>query len=167
MTFAPGVLSQQVQVSVTGDTAVESNETFTLTLSNPVSATIADGSALGTITNDDVAVPGNVSLSISDASVIEGDPGTGVAPGWFSTSGNQIVDSAGNPVQIAGVNWFGMETRHLRAARPVDAQLQGHDGPDGGAGLQHDPPAVLERDACTPPGRRNGIDFSKNPDLQG
>ncbi|PRC43566.1 chitinase, partial [Mycobacterium sp. ITM-2017-0098] len=110
VTFAPGILSQQIQVSITGDTAVEQNETITLTLSNAGGATIADGSALGTITNDDVVIPPNVSLSISDASVTEGAPGTGVAPGYFSTSGNQIIDSVGNPVQIAGVNWFGFES---------------------------------------------------------
>ena len=51
-------------------------------------------------------------LSISDASVVEGNPGAAAAvprAGWFSTSGNQIVDSAGHSVQIAGVNWFGFE----------------------------------------------------------
>ncbi len=30
--------------------------------------------------------------------------------GWWHTSGNQILDSAGNPVRIAGINWYGFET---------------------------------------------------------
>jgi endoglucanase len=30
--------------------------------------------------------------------------------GYWHTSGREIVDSAGNPVRIAGVNWFGFET---------------------------------------------------------
>ena len=30
--------------------------------------------------------------------------------GYWHTSGNQILDSAGNPVRIAGVNWYGFET---------------------------------------------------------
>jgi endoglucanase len=30
--------------------------------------------------------------------------------GFWHTSGNQIFDSAGNPVRIAGVNWYGFET---------------------------------------------------------
>ncbi len=110
ITFAPGVLSQQISVTVTGDGTAETDETFTLTLSSPSGVTVADGSATGTIVNDDVINPANLMLSISDASVVEGAPGSGVAPGWFSTSGNQIVDSAGNPVQIAGINWFGMES---------------------------------------------------------
>ena len=59
-------------------------ETVGLTLSSPSGATIADGAATGTILDDDVINPANLMLSISDASVVEGAPGSGVAPGWFS-----------------------------------------------------------------------------------
>ncbi|WP_161976448.1 Calx-beta domain-containing protein [Mycolicibacterium sp. CH28] len=55
VTFAPGVVSQVINVGVTGDTTVEPTETFTVTLSNPTGATIAVASATGTITNDDTA----------------------------------------------------------------------------------------------------------------
>src|SRR5216684_8292848 len=34
----------------------------------------------------------------------------GVGAGFWHTSGNQILDSSGNPVRIAGVNWYGFET---------------------------------------------------------
>ncbi|MGV9348156.1 cellulase family glycosylhydrolase [Streptomyces spiralis] len=30
--------------------------------------------------------------------------------GYWHTSGRQILDAAGNPVRIAGINWFGFET---------------------------------------------------------
>ena len=39
LTFAPGVVSQTVKVAVTGDTAVEPTETFTVKLANPTNAT--------------------------------------------------------------------------------------------------------------------------------
>jgi len=113
LTFAAGETSKVINVQVTGDTAVEANETLKLILSSPTGATIRDGAAIGTIVNDDSATPTLPTLSISDASVIEGNPGTGAAPGWLSTSGNQIVDSAGHSVQIAGVNWFGFENNDL------------------------------------------------------
>lgn len=113
LTFAAGETSKVVHVQVTGDTAIEVDETMKLTLSSPTGATIGDGRAIGTIVNDDVATPTQPTLSISDASVIEGNPGGGAAPGWLSTSGNQIVDSAGHSVQIAGVNWFGFENNDL------------------------------------------------------
>lgn len=73
VTFAPGVTSQIVAVKVIGDTTVESNETFTVTLTNSSGATIARASATGTITNDDVVTPPTV--SIADVSVVEGNSG--------------------------------------------------------------------------------------------
>jgi hypothetical protein len=59
---------------VVGDTDVEPAETFRVVLASPSGATIVDGSATGTITNDDMAsVP---TLSIGDAAVAEGNSGT-------------------------------------------------------------------------------------------
>jgi hypothetical protein len=55
LTFAPNTTTQTITVLVSGDTKVESNETFTVTLSNPTNATIASGTGTGTITNDDSA----------------------------------------------------------------------------------------------------------------
>jgi predicted extracellular nuclease len=53
VTFAPGVTSQTISVPIIGDTVPENNETLTVALSNPSGGTIADGSATGTLTNDD------------------------------------------------------------------------------------------------------------------
>jgi CSLREA domain-containing protein len=55
--FPPMDTSESVSVTVNGDTAVEPNETFTVTLSNPSGASISDGAATGTIINDDLAPP--------------------------------------------------------------------------------------------------------------
>ncbi|QYU67357.1 hypothetical protein J4558_20850 [Leptolyngbya sp. 15MV] len=59
LTFeAGGALSQTISVTVNGDTAAEADETLTVTLSGLVNGsgttTIADGSATGTIVNDDL-----------------------------------------------------------------------------------------------------------------
>jgi hypothetical protein len=55
VTFAPGVVTMPVTVNVVGDTAVEANEIFTLTISatSPTGVTIARATATGTIANDD------------------------------------------------------------------------------------------------------------------
>jgi len=58
LTFAPGDTSETVTVDVAGDQSDESNETFTLELSDPVGAVIADASGTGTITDDDFTPPG-------------------------------------------------------------------------------------------------------------
>lgn len=54
LTFSAGESSKTVNVTVRGDTRVEQDETFRFTLSNPTGATIANGTATGTIRNDDV-----------------------------------------------------------------------------------------------------------------
>ena len=43
LTFRAGETEKAIPVSVVGDTSIEPNETFTVTLSNPVNATIAKG----------------------------------------------------------------------------------------------------------------------------
>ncbi len=72
VTFAPGVTHQTVTVTVHGDARFEANETLEVTLGAPVGATIADGSATGTIENDD-AMP---ALSIGDVTVAKGNAGS-------------------------------------------------------------------------------------------
>ena len=57
VTFRPGETSKTIDVVVVGDTTFEPDETFTVTLSNPANATIADRSADGTIQNDDQPPP--------------------------------------------------------------------------------------------------------------
>ncbi len=55
LSFAAGETVKTVTVPIVGDQVPEPSETFTVTLSNPTNATIADGSATGTIANDDGA----------------------------------------------------------------------------------------------------------------
>lgn len=72
LTFAPGESSQTIQVPVLGDVVDESDETFTLILSNPVNGALADGEATGTIEDDDTA---QVTMG-SGVQVLERDSGT-------------------------------------------------------------------------------------------
>ena len=51
--FPANSTSQTVEIEILGDRYPEENETLTATLSNVVNATIADGTAIGTIINDD------------------------------------------------------------------------------------------------------------------
>ena len=69
LSFAPGVTTKTVAVTVNGDTAMEANESFVVNLSNPVNATLFDAQGIGTITNDDgVAAPQSAPLSPSEPS---------------------------------------------------------------------------------------------------
>ncbi|MBP2295975.1 beta strand repeat-containing protein [Azospirillum rugosum] len=55
VTFAPGETSKTITVTVAGDTQEEADEGFTVTLSNPVGATLGTATANGLIRNDDIA----------------------------------------------------------------------------------------------------------------
>ena len=76
LTFPPGTTTQTLSVPVIGDTLVEGNEFFNVTLNNATNANIGDSLGLGTIIDDDVAAPQLPSLSIGDATVAEGNAGT-------------------------------------------------------------------------------------------
>ena len=165
LTFAPGVTSQQINVPILADTAVETTEAFTVTLSNPTGATITGATATATITNTAVTPTVTPGLSISDASATE--PGSGgMAPGFLRTSGNQIIDSQGKTVQISGVNWFGMESTTqaphglwTRSYKEMINEMAGL----GFNTIRLPYSSELLHTTAAP----NGIDFSKNADLQG
>ncbi|MCX5947220.1 MAG: Ig-like domain-containing protein [Cyanobacteria bacterium] len=57
LTFATGESSKTITVNVNGDSTVEFDEDFTVSLSNTSNATITTASASGTILNDDTAAP--------------------------------------------------------------------------------------------------------------
>ena len=74
LTFGAEETSKTIEVPVNGDTRDEADETFAVRLSGAVGAEVEDGSATGTIRNDD-----DPTLSISDASpaaVAEADGAT-------------------------------------------------------------------------------------------
>jgi Ca2+-binding RTX toxin-like protein len=71
LSFAPGETARTISVPVKADRLIESNETFTVQLSNPVGATLAAAKGTGTIQNDD-----NAELSIAGLQVVEGNGGS-------------------------------------------------------------------------------------------
>lgn len=91
---------------------------------------------------------------------------TAVGTGYFQTQGNQILDAAGNVVKIAGVNWFGLETKTFaphglwaRGYQDMMDQMK-----QLGFNTIRLPFSNQLFDSGSSP---NGIDFSKNADLQG
>ena len=72
LTFPAGTTLQTFDVSVTGDTLDEADETVVVNLSNAQNAGIATASGTGTITDDDDPP----TVSVAAASVTEGDSGS-------------------------------------------------------------------------------------------
>jgi large repetitive protein len=72
LTFVPGDTSESIAVSVLGDVTAELDETFGIILATPSNATIADGSGLGTITDDELLAV----VDIDEPTLVEGQSGT-------------------------------------------------------------------------------------------
>jgi hypothetical protein len=109
LTFSAGQTQRSISVTIRGDTTYEPDETFRVSLSNPTNATIADGTGIGTIRNDDSApLP---SISISDVSVHEGDSGSTTASvsvtlGTASTSTITVNYATGGGTATAGSDYL-------------------------------------------------------------
>ncbi|WP_339950471.1 Calx-beta domain-containing protein [uncultured Albimonas sp.] len=163
LSFAPGETTKTIRVATLDDAVFEGPESFTIALSAPSGGSLGVPRAQGAIVeNDPAPSPG---IGIDDAAAAEGDEG-GTSPGWFSTSGNQVVDADGTPVRIAGVNWFGFESDTFaphglwtRGYASMMDQMQA----EGFNTIRLPFSSEMLHTTAAP----NGIDFSQNPDLAG
>ena len=87
LNFPAGDTSKTVTVNVNGDVLDEANESFFLNLTAPSHATLADGQAVGTITDDDAAP----SLSINDATQLESAPNATFTVSLSAASGQTVT----------------------------------------------------------------------------
>jgi hypothetical protein len=116
--FDPGQTSKNIDVTVNGDTNVESNEFFFLNISTPTNANISDSSGTATITNDDanytVTTTGNA-IVLNDVSG-NGDPIGMSEPAsgqveftngggrTFSVNGGAATSGTSGPISLSGIN---------------------------------------------------------------
>ncbi len=90
VSFAAGETSKTVTVNVAGDTAVEADEGFTVTLSAPsTGSTLGTATAIGTIVNDDVPGTGMLSIARQQASRAEGQSGSTMFTFMVTRSGDK------------------------------------------------------------------------------
>jgi aryl-phospho-beta-D-glucosidase BglC (GH1 family) len=161
LTFQPGETSKTIDVPVTGDFLDESDENFSVILSSASGANLGAAQGKGTIVDNDPPP----TAFVSDASVQEPAAGSGTAPGYFHTGGNQIVDSSGQSVRISGVSWFGFESNtfcpHGLWARGYKSMMD--QMKQLGFNTIRLPFSDQLFDSASKP---NSIDFAKNPDLQ-
>ena len=160
LTFAPGQTQQTIQVAGTGAT-IAATESFNIVLSSPSGATIAQGTGAGTI---QAAPP---TISIGNTTAVEGGSSSGgVLSGPLSTVGNQIVNSAGQAVEIAGVNWFGFESSNMS---PDGLWARGYkDMMNQMVQLGFNTIRLpFSSQMLHSTGAASGINYSLNPDLQG
>lgn len=92
LTFPPGIVARTVAVPVQGDVLDEDDETFTVNLSNPTGAAIADGQGVGTLADND-PLP---FLFVGDCAAVEGS--TGATPCDFAVL---LAPVSGRTVSVA------------------------------------------------------------------
>ena len=90
LTFAPGETAKTIPVPTLEDELDEENETFNLDLSNPDGATILDGTATGTITDDDEPPV----IVVADAEAEEGETAEFIVTLSTTTTRTVTVDYA-------------------------------------------------------------------------
>ncbi len=142
MTFGPGETSKTILVPILSDALAEGAESFQLAITKPAGAVPPTVNATATITES--AGPS----------------------GWLSTQGNQIINAAGQPVQINATSWFGGETNtyvpHGLWSRSYKDMLEQM------VELGFNTIRLPYSDEALEPGKvPNGIDFFLNPDLRG
>jgi hypothetical protein len=94
LTFADGIATRTISVTINGDTVAEPTETFVVNLSNAANAVLANAQGLGTITNDDASITaaattvspgGTITLTIANG---PGDP-----TDWVGLHGTADADT--------------------------------------------------------------------------
>ncbi|MEM9923203.1 MAG: Calx-beta domain-containing protein [Cyanobacteria bacterium P01_D01_bin.50] len=93
LTFNPGETSKTIDVSVIGDTTVESDETFLVNLSNATNAIISDAQGIGRILNDDsgtrVDVDNELSLLVDISESIDNQEYKTQIEGYIAAFNNE------------------------------------------------------------------------------
>jgi exo-beta-1,3-glucanase (GH17 family) len=109
LNFPAGTKSANIQVEIVGDTLVENDETFKISLSEPVNATLGNMVAIITIQNDDAVVVEPPTISISDSSTLEGNVNKTIkVPVTLSKAFDKVVSvkySTSNLTAIAGEDY--------------------------------------------------------------
>ena len=103
LTFPAGTINQTFDVSVTGDTIDEEDESVVLRIGSPFNAVISStaGSGTGTIADDDAA-PTSITLTVDDNSVGEGDGATTITVTAAVDGTTRFAEATTVTVSVAG-----------------------------------------------------------------
>ena len=153
VSFAAGQTSATITVNVAGDTVIEGDEGFTVTLSSPTGATITQASATGLIQNDEY----NVVTGTSGNDTLVGTSGGDML---YGLAGNDTIDGGAGGDRLFGGGGKDLLTGGTGADRFIYTALS------------DSTPALAGRDTITDFSRTDGdsIDISAidaRPDLAG
>jgi len=136
--FRSGQKRATIAVRVAGDTDVEQNESFSVTLSSPRNARLARASGIGTITNDDTAPPPPTEAPVT-AGAWKGATQNGNYVFFTVTSSrtvtgfrvNDVPDTCAEGGELSGGVDFGGSTFTIQSDGSFAAQGSGDATPQG------------------------------------
>jgi len=91
VSFAPGEATKSITVLVSGDTVVEPDENFSVTLSTCTGCILGDAQGIATIVNDDVVPPAIQTISFTSTPPLNLVVGDSYTPRATATSGLPVV----------------------------------------------------------------------------
>ncbi len=117
LTFKPQMTEGVIEITVIGDTLKEADETFTVTLSKPINATIATGVGTATIRNDDTYI------FIPSDGYVTPENYTGYAQAWQDEFNGTSLDLTSWGFDIGGSGWGNNELQYYTNNRPENIYL--------------------------------------------
>lgn len=122
LSFAPGETSKLVSVMVVGDSEVEPDETFRVTLTNPLNAVLIENRGYGTIIQDDIGI------TIHDGWVTEGDQGSNDLVVEVTLTGPSTVPvgidfTTRDGSAVAGLDYVATSGRFMIPANALRAEI--------------------------------------------
>ena len=118
LVFAPGDLKKEINVSIVVDESLESDEQFTVELSNPTNAFLTGNQqiATGTIVNDDTQL--NVVLPEGgyDTPHSPDNPPAGMTLAWSDEFDQESIDSGNWIHELGGGGWGNQEAQSYTAS---------------------------------------------------
>ncbi|SER79006.1 DUF4347 domain-containing protein, partial [Giesbergeria anulus] len=118
LSFAAGETTKTFTVDIAGDTTTESDEAFTVTLSNASNATISDATATGTITNDEAPTSAAITSATYDAST-----GVLTITGTDLTNGGSVDESKLTLTGEGGATYTLTETGAISASSATSISI--------------------------------------------
>lgn len=106
LVFGPGETQKLLTVLVHGDTLKEGDEQFVVKLTNPVNCTLANGSATGTIRNDDTYLP------VADDGYITPESYAGWNLVWRDEFNDTAIDPANWKYELGASGWGNNELQY-------------------------------------------------------
>src|SRR5579884_4985 len=134
LTFNPGETTKTISVSIVGDQSIEPDEQFSVTLSNPVCATVSPGSATGTIHTHNIPSVGNWQVATQEGNYVYFTVNADGTVTLFRS--NSLTENCNDDTELQGSVDWGTQSFQIGSDGTLAADYSGS-GPPSDNGVQY------------------------------